>query len=114
MTGDCQPVTLAFSRQPVMPTNEKVRGTYTGNPFMDDFFLFVACDGYRALFSGREIFTTPDGEAMLIVDRLNGDTPTEGMMLAPTADYFSDRAMWGLAHVVRIPKDIIDTNETSH
>jgi hypothetical protein len=223
MTGDCQPVTLAFSRQPVMPTNEKVRDTYTGNPFMDeltglrlicpkekntsryldnvvrisydpipvdentlpprrkkfacysasiacmdgshrwpgelatidranhsdwirighghgydeiaraegahlrgfltanfdgagpdDFFLFVACDGYRALFSAREIFTTPDGEAMLIVDRLNGKAPAEGLMLAPTADYFSDRAMWGLAHVVHIPKDRIDANETSH
>lgn len=39
---------------------------------------------------------------MLIVDRLNGDAPAEGLMLAPTADYFSDRAMWGLAQVVRI------------
>jgi len=222
MTGDCQPVTLAYSRQPVMPTNEKVRDTYTGNPFMDeltglrlicpkepdtaryldnvvrisyepipfdenrlpprkkkfvcrstsvlcfdderqapgrldglqrsgndnwirighghgydeitsaegvdlrgfltenfdgagpdDFFLFVACDGYRALFSGREIFSTADGAAMMIVDHLNGESPAEGLMLAPTADYFSDRAMWGLAQVVRIAKDRIDTNDAS-
>ena len=214
MTGDCQPVTLAFSRQPVMPTNEAVRDTYTGNPFMDDldglrlicprepdtaryldnvvrisydpipvddqalpprrkkvacqsfsvacmdgqrsmpgrfdglprcrndhwirighghgydeiasaegvdlrgflaanfvgagpddFFLFVACDGYRALFSGREIFSTADGAAMMIADRMNGDSPAEGLMLAPTGDYFSDRAMWGLAYVVRIRYD---------
>ena len=218
MTGDCQPVTLAFSRQSVMPTNEKVRETYTGNKFKDDltglrlicpkepdtsryldnvvrisydairvadsglpprkkkivcqstsitcfdgerqtsgrlegvqrtgnndwirighghgydevasaegvdlrgflvanfanvgpddFFLFVACDGYRALFSGREIFATVDGQAMMIVDRLNGSLPAEGLMLAPTADYFSDRAMWGLAYVVRISKDNILT-----
>jgi hypothetical protein len=218
MTGDCQPVTLAFCRKPVLPTNEAVRDLYTGNRLTaelkglrlicprepdtsrylddvvrvsydkiplddeglpprkkkfachsasiacidgerrttgifeavercannhwirighghgydeiaraegvdlrgflttnftgtgpDDFFLFVACDGYRALFSGREIFSTPDGAAMMIVDRLNGDTPAEGLMLAPTADYFSDRAMWGLASVVRIPKETILT-----
>ena len=211
MTGDCQPVTLAFSRKPVLPTNEAVREAYAGNRFTtdltglrlicpkepdtsryldevvrisydaipvdeaglpprkkkvachsasiacidgekrttgvfeaacrmsnhhwirighghgyddiakaegvglcgflianfpgtgpDDFFLFVACDGYRALFSGREIFATADGAGMMIVDRLNGNAPAEGLMLAPTADYFSDRAMWGLSHVVRI------------
>ena len=217
MTGDCQPVTLAFSRKPVMPTNEAVRDAYTGNRLTadltglrlicprepdtsryldgvvrisydaiplddkelpprkkkfachsasiacidggthttgileavdravndhwirighghgydeiakvegvdlrgfladnfsgagsDDFFLFVACDGYRALFSGREIFSTTDGAAMMIVDRLNGGTPVEGFMLAPTADYFSDRAMWGLAQVVRIRHERLD------
>ena len=34
-----------------------------------------------------------------------------GSMLAPTADYFSDRAMWGLAQVVRIPRARIDSRE---
>lgn len=68
----------------------------------DDFFLFVACDGYRALFSGREIFSTPDGAAMMMVERLNGEALTAGYMLGPTGDYFSDRAMWGVAYVVRI------------
>ena len=211
MTGDCQPVTLAFSREPLMPTNEAVRSAYAGNRFMDDvhglrlicprepdtsrylddvvrisyatlavdddplpprrkkstcqstsvscmdggrqwpgqlagvaraaaprwirighghgfdetvraegidlrdflrinfpgsdaddFFLFAACDGYRALFSGREIFATADGRDMMIADRLDGKMPDAGLMLAPTADYFSDRAMWGLAYVVRI------------
>ena len=67
-----------------------------------DFFLFVACDGYRALLSGREIFCAADGEKMMIVDRLDGEAPLEGYMLAPTGDFFSDRAMWGLAQVVRI------------
>ncbi len=211
MTGDCMPPTLAFSRKPVMPTNEAVRQNYGGNQFAadvkglrlicpkepdtsrylddvvrisygtipvdetllpprrkkficrsdgitcsdgqhrfaarfdtarralnprwirighghgydqiasvagfdlgtflganfpgavpDDFFLFVACDGYRALFSGREIFTTAEGAAMMIVDRIDGQAPAAGFMLAPTGDYFSDRAMWGLSHVVRI------------
>jgi hypothetical protein len=216
MPGDCFPPTLAFSRKPVLPTNEKVQASYTGNRFSkdlssfrlicpkepdtsryldnvvrisydsiplrdedlpprrkkfkcrsdaiacvdgnihtsgifsavdpkdcdrwirighghgfdnvtaargydlrgfikinfreaspDDFFLFVACDGYRALFSGREIFLTADGAKMMIVDRLDGDTPLEGYMLAPTGDFFSDRAMWGLVQVVRIHHQMI-------
>lgn len=79
-------------------------------PFLtsDDFFLFVACDGYRALFSGREIFLTDDGVGMMIVDSLNGQPPLEGYMLAPTKDYFSDRAMWGLARVVWIHRDQLE------
>lgn len=75
----------------------------------DDYFLFVACDGYRALFSGREIFLTDDGAAMMIVDNLNGKPPSGGYMLAPTRDYFSDRAMWGLAHIVWIHHEQIES-----
>ncbi len=67
-----------------------------------DFFLFVACDGYRCLFSGREIFSTPDGQHMMIVNNFNGDIPEAGFMLGPTGDFFSDRAMWGLSCVARI------------
>jgi len=73
----------------------------------EDFFLFAACDGYRALFSGREIFATADGAAMMIVERLNAKLPPEGYMLAPTKDFFADRAMWGLARVVRIRSETI-------
>lgn len=71
----------------------------------DDFFLFAACDGYRALFSGREIFLTDDGADMLIVNQYNGEAPSEGYMLAPCKDFFADRAMWGLAYIVRIGCD---------
>lgn len=72
------------------------------DPDPDDFFLFTACDGYRALFSGHEIFTTDEGSAMMIVDRIDGKIPKTGYMAAPTADYFCDRAVWGLTHVVRL------------
>jgi hypothetical protein len=68
----------------------------------DDFFLFVACDGYRCLFSGREIFRTDDGRSMMIATSVDGREPVGGLMLAPTADYFTDRSMWGLAFVVRL------------
>ena len=65
-----------------------------------DFFLFVSCDGYRCLFSGREIFSTMDGRDMMIARALNGQPPKEGLMLVPAADFFHDRAMWGLSHIV--------------
>lgn len=71
----------------------------------DDFYLFVACDGYRCLFSGYEIFRTSDGLDMLIVDTMNDEQTKRGFRLASPADFFADRSMWGLSHVVRIAGD---------
>jgi hypothetical protein len=68
-----------------------------------DYFLFVACDGYRCLFSGREIFETDDGKSMIIATTINGHAPPQGFRLAPSADFFADRSMWGVSHVVRLP-----------
>ena len=64
-----------------------------------DFFLFVACDGYRVLLSGREIFSTREGESMFLADEVDGKRSSD-YMLAPSADYFVDRDVWGLSHVV--------------
>ena len=68
-----------------------------------DYFLFVACDGYRCLYSGREIFETDDGNEMIIATTINGREPPRGYRLSSAADFFADRSMWGLSHVVRIP-----------
>ncbi len=68
----------------------------------DDFFLFVACDGYRCLFSGREIFVNERGKDMMIADTINDELPETGFRLASTADFFNDRSMWGLTYVVRL------------
>ncbi len=68
----------------------------------DDFFLFVACDGYRVLMSGREIFLSDDGSSSMILKEIDGRKPTGNYMLAPVADYFVDRDVWGLTHVVII------------
>ncbi len=68
----------------------------------NDFFLFVACDGYRSLFSGKEIFATHDGSQMLLVETLNDAPPSGGKTLAPTADFFVDRNLWGLSHIVKL------------
>ncbi len=70
----------------------------------DDYFLFVACDGYRAIFSGRELFTTGQGARIMVIDRMDGKTPQGGLMLGPVADYFVDRDVWGLSHIVVLDK----------
>jgi len=68
----------------------------------DDFFLFVSCDGYRCLFSAREIFSTTDGKSMVIIDDMDGKRPSGGNMLACLEDYFIDRSIWGVSYVVRL------------
>jgi len=68
----------------------------------DSFFLFVACDGYRVLLSGREIFLSNDGAASMIADTLDGKGASGKYMLAPIDDYFVDRDVWGLTHVVML------------
>ncbi|NLD37043.1 MAG: hypothetical protein GX654_09250 [Desulfatiglans sp.] len=68
----------------------------------DDYFLFVACDGYRCLFSWHEIFAVEKGKEIMIADSVNGKLPETGYRLAPTADFFNDRSMWGVAYVVKI------------
>ncbi len=72
----------------------------------EDYFLFVACDGYRCLFSGREIFEKETGEMIIIADKIDEELPESGLRLAPTEDYFADRSMWALSYVVRIKKDL--------
>jgi len=69
----------------------------------NDFFLFIACDGYRSLFSGREIFSTKAGESFLLLKKLNDKTPSGIQMLAPIDDYFVDRDLWGLSHIACLP-----------
>jgi hypothetical protein len=74
-----------------------------------DYFLFVACDGYRCLFSGREIFSIDTGRSMMIADRIDGQKPASGFQLAPPADFFADRSLWALSHVIRIhPQESIE------
>ncbi len=80
--------------------------SFLKNNFKDcgpnDFFLFVACDGYRVLMSGREIFLSGDGASYMILNKMDGKKPTGNYMLTPVDDYFVDRDVWGLTHVVII------------
>jgi hypothetical protein len=67
-----------------------------------DFFMFVGCDGYRSLFSGREIFLTRDGAGMMLIETLNGRPPEDGILLGPINDFFVDRSVRGLSHIAII------------
>ena len=65
-----------------------------------DYFLVTACDGYRCLFSGREIFEHIAGESMMILGTIDGKSATGGYTLVPVQDYFVDRDVRGLTHIV--------------
>jgi hypothetical protein len=68
----------------------------------DDFFLVVGCDGYRALFSGREIFFTAAGKTFMLVNTINGKEPDTGKTIAAVGDFFVDRDVWGVSHIVKL------------
>ena len=70
----------------------------------NNYFLFVACDGYRSLFSGREIFSTDAGKDMMIMKQFDGANVRGGTSVAPVRDYYVDREIWGLTHIVMIDK----------
>jgi hypothetical protein len=73
----------------------------------EDYFMFVACDGYRVLYAAREILLTDSGNEMFILEEMNGRRPPGGYMLACTSDYYADRGLWGISHIVkfRLPRD---------
>jgi hypothetical protein len=71
----------------------------------DKFFLCVACDGYRVILSGREIFMTEQGDSFLLLGSIDGKDPRGGYMLAPVKDFFVDRDVWGLSHIIMLNPD---------
>lgn len=74
-----------------------------GSP--DDFFVFVGCDGYRSIYSGREIFCSEAGKSIILMKTIDGKAPKGGHTIAATSDFFLDRCVWGLSHVVRLKGD---------
>jgi hypothetical protein len=68
----------------------------------EDYFLFVGCDGYRTLLSGKEIFNTHKGDRFIIMDTLNNKKLKEGFTLGTIADFFIDRSVKGLSHILRL------------
>lgn len=68
---------------------------------VEDFFLFTACDGYRALFSGRELFATKAGTEAMLIDQFNGKPHPNGYTLGPCADFFIDRSVRAVTHILR-------------
>jgi hypothetical protein len=68
----------------------------------NDFFLVVGCDGYRALFSGREIFFTAAGKIVVLINTIDGKDPDGGKAIAAVDDFFVDRDVWGVSHIVKL------------
>ncbi len=71
----------------------------------EDAVMVVAIDGYRSVFSGREILEHPQGQEMLIQDRTAQD---QGWIIQVCGDFFVDRCVWGVSHIIRIPADEIE------
>jgi len=76
----------------------------------DDFFLVCGCDGYRVLLSGREVFADPRGDRFLLVDSVDGEPPRDGIMLGVFGDFYIDRCVRGVSHVVRLPRAAVETS----
>ena len=75
--------------------------------------MFVACDGYRVLYAAREILLTDSGNGMFILDKMNERRPPGGYMLACTADYYADRGLWGISHILNFRLSREDPNSSS-
>ncbi len=73
-----------------------------GSSNIDDFFMFVGCDGYRSLFSWSEIFHTYAGERMIIITQRNGKPIRNNITLGITNDFFVDRDIHGLSYIEKI------------
>jgi hypothetical protein len=67
-----------------------------------DFFVFVGCDGYRSIFSGSEIFCTAAGNSFLLLKTMDESVPEGGLTIAVASDFFVDRCVRGVTHIVRI------------
>jgi hypothetical protein len=80
---------------------------------LQDYFMLVACDGYRVLYAGREILLTDSGRSMVLVDEMNGKRAPGGRMLACLNDYYADRGLWGISHVVRFRLPWDDPNSSA-
>lgn len=68
----------------------------------DDFFVLTACDGYRGIFSGRELFATAAGNGMLLLTGFNGKPPKNSFTVGTVSDFFIDRSIRNVTHIVRL------------
>ena len=71
----------------------------------EDAIMVVAIDGYRSLFSGREILEHTQGAEILVQDKTQ---QKHGWTIQVCGDFFVDRCIWGVSHIIRIPADEIE------
>jgi len=70
----------------------------------EDAILVVAIDGYRTLFSGREILEHPQGQGLLIQE---STSEGQGWCLLSSGDFFVDRCVRSVSHIIRISSEEI-------
>lgn len=87
------------------PLISYLRKNFPGAGLDNDFYVFIACDGYRSIFSSREIFGTTAGENLLMIETVDGQVPESGPTVAPVSDFFVDRGVRGVSHIVRVKFD---------
>jgi hypothetical protein len=69
---------------------------------LDDFYLVIACDGYRSIYSAREIFNTAAGNGFLLYDKVDDEIQSNGMTWGAVTDFFMDRCVKSVTHIIRI------------
>jgi hypothetical protein len=76
---------LATLLRPLLPAGVNPRSTCV---------LVTAEDGYRVLFSGAEVFASPDGRGVMLLDRINGKPLGAGTgryHVVSRSDFYIDR-----------------------
>ena len=67
-------------------------------------FIFISCDGFRALFSGPEIFLNEEGKSIMLLTEMDGQEAPGKITIVPLRDYFVDRDIWGITHIVMVDR----------
>ncbi len=65
-------------------------------------FIFVSCDGFRAIFSGPEIFLNEEGKSIMLLTEMDGKEVPGRITIAPLCDYFIDRDVRSITHIVMV------------
>ncbi len=68
-------------------------------------FIFVSCDGFRALFSGPEIFLNEEGQSIMLLTEMDGKEVPGKITIVPLRDYFVDRDVRSITHIVMVDRN---------
>ncbi|MBN2123036.1 MAG: hypothetical protein JW821_01975, partial [Deltaproteobacteria bacterium] len=85
------------------PFRSFLRKNFPGCGSRQDFIV-VSCDGFRVLFSGPEIFLNEEGKSLLLLTEMDGKEAQGRITIAPMGDYFVDRDVWGITHIVMVDR----------
>jgi|APIni6443716594_1056825.scaffolds.fasta_scaffold73595_1 hypothetical protein len=78
---------------------------FLSKPGLDSAFLVSAPDGYRSILSFGEVFLSPAGERILLVDTINNEPVKENgkFIMMPPDDVMADRWIKAVSKIEWIP-----------